>query len=223
MAAPKQKKSRKGVGGHANHRPDCACNPCKAKRRQESMQGPEAPLQKAMIDLTDPDLVREIAIEALPKNDYRSKVAKWAQITMEEPKATNQEIAARLGISERSLRGYIGKARAEGFLQLAEPKEILEHESIPEAVRVVNGHLKEGSLKAAIEVLKGMGVLKSHSAIQQEAEVTHHIPPIELRLPADFTAQMAQMQGVVGRGNEVIIDAEVIERSPEALPEASDG
>ena len=183
------------------------------------MQGSEAPLQRAMIDLTDPDFVREIAIEAFPKNDYRSHIAKWAQITLDEPGVTNQEIAARLGISERSLRTYISKAKNEGLLKLAEPREILEFEAVPKAVKVIQTHLDEGSLKAAMGVLKGTGVLKHHTAVQQEAEVTHHIPPIELRLPADFSEQIADMKGIVGRGNEVIIDAEIIDRSPAKLSE----
>ena len=77
----------------------------------------------------------------------------------------------------------------------------------------------EGFLKAAMGVLKGTGVLKHHAAVQQEAEVTHHIPPIELRLPADFGERIADMKGIVGRGNEVIIDAEIIDRSPAKLSE----
>ena len=194
MPTATEPKSRKGVGGSKNHREGCKCNPCLARRRQESMKGTKAPLRQAMVDLSDPDLVRELAIEALPRNDYRSHVAKWAQITIEEPKATNTAIAARLGISERTLRGYICKAKREGFLNLQEPKDVLEFEAIPKAVQVIQGHLDEGSLKAATEVLKGTGVLKSHSAIQQEAEVTHHIPAIELKLPADFSQQIANMK-----------------------------
>lgn len=89
----------------------------------------------------------------------------------------NAEIADKLGVTRQKLTALITKARKEyGWSDLADQ---IAHRAVPQAVENVVKHLdyegtaaaqKLGQHQMTREVLKGVGVFKTHSAVKQESK-----------------------------------------------------
>lgn len=103
----------------------------------------------------------------------------------------NKEIADKLGVSQQKLRALVAKARRDyGWSDLGDK---IAHHAVPLAVDNVIKHLDhEGSAAGVIkgdsimtrEVLKGVGVFKSHSAVKQESKSEQtNILRVEIALP----------------------------------------
>lgn len=201
--AETKRKSRVGIGGSKNHRDSCECNPCAAKRAKLARK--KVPPPKHLLDMSDPSFIQQIAIESFPKNDYRRHVAEWARLMLDEPGLSNIDIAERLGINERTLRAHLQRSRETGFLKITDPELKLENEILPLAMERLGEHVDAGSLQAVLEVVKGLGLLKSHQAIKTQTEVTQKIAVVNIHVPEGFDMSSPN---VVSTGN--VIDAQIV-------------
>ncbi len=103
----------------------------------------------------------------------------------------NHEIAERLGVNARKLKGLIAKARHDYGWSDLESK--LSDVAVPLAIESVIKHLEhEGSALGVLQgtstvtraTLAGTGVFKAHSAVKQESKnETTNILRVEIALP----------------------------------------
>lgn len=79
----------------------------------------------------------------------------WLHLKASEPEMTNEQAAARIGISKYTLKGYITQAGKEGWLKFEDPRERLEWEIIPKVVRNLNEFIDKRDKTVTIETAKG--------------------------------------------------------------------
>lgn len=118
----------------------------------------------------------------------------------------NAEIADKLHVPKRKVASLIARARKEyGWDDLG---DTLVNYAVPRAVENVLKHLdEEGSAASLIkgqhlmtrEVLKGVGILKSHTASKQESRrLEMRVLRVEIGLPPGDGASDAANAGVMG-------------------------
>lgn len=72
------------------------------------------------------------------------------------------EIAEKLAMAENTVRSHLYVARAKGKLSDVGP--ILDHQAVPLAMENLITGLEQGNEEYTLEVLKGRGAFRSHSA-----------------------------------------------------------
>ncbi len=103
----------------------------------------------------------------------------------------NQEIAERLGVKPQKLKSLIAKAmRDYGWSDMADK---LANVAVPLAMESVIKHLEHESTQMALvngqslmtrDVMKGVGIFKSHSAVKQESKSENtNILRVEISIP----------------------------------------
>jgi len=147
-------KELRGAGSHKD--PNCGCISCAARRRKEEALARSAgeggtalaPVSKEN-EIIYAD--REVGQGGVP----RQTIVKWLNLKAIEPNITQVEAAQRLGIAYSTLRNYIYRANAEGWLRFEDPLARLEHEIVPSAVQNLSIMLKDQDRVATLETLKG--------------------------------------------------------------------
>lgn len=119
-----------------------------------------------------------------------------------EPDLKNSDIAARLGISTRSLNTYIAHAVKEGWLRFDDPISRVEHEIVPKALDNLSSLLDQKDKQTTIEVAKGT-IFKTY----QEAKGISDVPRtvLALRIESSGNPDIKIISGqVVGKSKEII-------------------
>lgn len=86
----------------------------------------------------------------------KARVAQWIEWKLKDPNLTNKAIAEKIGIAPQTLNNCISRARKEGWLELSDPMDRVEHEIIPKTVENVINFLDAKSEKVTIEAMKGL-------------------------------------------------------------------
>ena len=211
--------SRKGVGGANFHRPGCRCNPCKKRAREaagalargEAPPTPPTPIDPVaaivktnVIDMTRPESLASLQLIGLDDNNYLTKVIEWGKLRLVGKQT--KEIAELLGVSYGTLRNYLSKARKDGYLVLADPEDVIEHELVDKAVDTYRFHLDDNNLGAAKDIMAGTGRWKSHQAIKAETNTITNVLAINISLPPT-PDQSINEPGIFGKGHVIDVEA----------------
>lgn len=85
----------------------------------------------------------------------KGRIADWLEMRAAEPGITNIEVAKRLGISTRTLNGYIYTANKEGWLKFEDPLDRIEYNLIPRVLDNLDYYLKQQDKQVTLETAKG--------------------------------------------------------------------
>ena len=146
----------------------------------------EGSSQEEVLDADAPDYI-------VKARGVRPSIGQWIEIRAAEPELTNAQIAARIGVSTRTLQRYISKAVSEGWLVFEDAMDRVNFELVPKIITGYSALLDNKDARAIIEGAKGtifpayqksigatdspqmLLALKIEPAGDTKAEVTGHI------------------------------------------------
>lgn len=158
-----------------------------------------------------------------PKSKIRAKAA--AIVALKIAGKTNEEIAAEVGLSERSLRQYLWIAGKNGWLTTQDPHEVagsvLVHRAVSNLEELLHARNAVTGLpdkEVTLESLKGLGVFKDHS--KQEAPTNQQANMLTINVVMPEGAQ-AQVRPGTTMGSAAYVEGEVVDGNaePGRLPE----
>lgn len=202
--------NRKGIGGATSHKnPNCACNACKARRREASAfalsdragEGPVEPTQAALgpaIDLVNikPEPALDQQTQALIEADIvtypvknepgapRMHILSWVQLRAINPDITLAEAARRIGVGKKYLSGLISKASKEGWLRFNDPLSRLEFQIVPKTIDNLNFYLDAKDKQVTLETAKGT-IFKQYQESKGITENHTTVLALKLEMPED--------------------------------------
>ena len=179
---------RKGIGGATSHKnPNCACNACKARRREASAfalsdRAGERPVKALAKSAQDLDIQTKAVIEAdmvaYPVRNERGAprmhILNWVQMRAIDPTISVADAAKRIGVSKYYLNGLIARASKEGWLRFDDPLSRLEFQIVPKTIDNLNFYLDAKDKQVTLETAKGTifkqyqeskGVTESHTTV----------------------------------------------------------
>jgi hypothetical protein len=146
-------------GGLTHHRPDCACRPCAAQRRQKEALalgdrgGPiTVPVRRTQ---NGKALNADLPPIQIQGKTGRDRILQFIAIRNEQPDLTHADIARKLGLAPRTLYTLISKATREGWLVFSDPVSRIENEIIPKVVDNLSHYLDLKDKQVTIETAKG--------------------------------------------------------------------
>ena len=170
------------------------------------MKKADLSLKETLIDASDPDALRGLIIKADPKNNRKAALARLYLAQLEDPTTTIEQVAREIGIEPGSLRAYKCRAVSEGWFRHTEPVARLENEGLSKAVGTVIHHIENKNLDAALALLRGFGVFKTHQATRAAAEKTE----TKLEINIDIPSSIAPSKNIVASPNVIDTKAEVV-------------
>ena len=159
----------KHAGGTHTHKPDCRCYPCKARRRKEEAIAQPAGARRAdvapakagetkandVIEADEDQVFVTHPVSHIGKGESRTRIAYWVGQRATKPGITIREVAAQLGIGEKSLQRDIIKAKREGCLLFEDPLSRIEYGIIPKVIDNLEAFLDAKDRTVTIEAAKG--------------------------------------------------------------------
>ena len=210
---------RKKSGGPDFHRPGCKCRACVSRRRQKEARlrapGPDEPFQLALVspktevevieaDIPSDRILRRI--RSRPEKTAKGRVAEWVRWRALEPNLSNADIARKIGISPKTMYGYLSRAARQGWLKFDDPMSRLEFEIMPKATDNLSYFLDARDRTVTIEVAKGT-LFKQFQESQGISDAPKTILALKLELPSS-DGDTPRARGVI-MGTPKIIDLDI--------------
>jgi len=180
----------------------------------QSIAGP-APLVPA------PDLRRGLRKPRVrtPKPPQDQKVYKVAMgcIALRAQGMKGQAVADMLGVKYDTMKSYLQRATARGWLNLSsfnDHEDKVEYVLADKAIRNANELLDERDKDMTIETLKGTGIFKQHQAVKMENTTNVGLAlKVQVEMPTFSGPVPVVRPGSVGgtAGVQIPVDAEIIE------------
>ena len=109
---------------------------------------------------------------------------------------TREEIAQELGMTRNALRVLLYKARQQG--QLLDSEDRVVHQAVPLAIDNLINLLEKGDKHTTHEMLKGVGIWKSHAQTKNEGQTGPVVLAVKFEIPEG--SQPKTIEGsIVGR------------------------
>ena len=209
----------KGRGGTHFHNPDCACNPCKARRRTEEAlaestraggtalatqsDGP-AEVLEADIIIAPPKWKHGQGGPGSKKLGSRAIIADWLHLRALEPDITLKEASVKLGMHRTTLSAVINNGVKEGWLRFDDPLSRIEHQIVPKVLDNLNHFLDARDKTVTIETAKGT-VFKTYQESKGISQTSNTVLALKIEMPEGMGETKIVTGSVVGKP-KVIID-----------------
>ena len=162
------------------HKPLCKCNACKRKT-EAILRGDgtgRVPVGTALAETTpDPHTLPVIVAEPW-QADARTRVLQIVELRARG--MDDHEIADTLGLSYKTIRGYLTKAANEGWLRFENPFDRFEHEIVPKVVDNIAHFIKKRDKQMTIEAAKGAGIFKSYGSVKSESDTPQTVLALKI-------------------------------------------
>ncbi len=163
-----------------------------------------------VIDILDADAPPEMLAKATVwGTSARDRVAQWIYFRATEPGITNAEVARRQGIQPGTLATIIMRAKRQGWLQIENPMDRIEHELIPKIVENLNTFLDRGDRTVTIEAAKGV-LFPQYREAKGIVENKIAVLGINIQLPEGEGDSLARRGSIVGVPKTGAIEAEIL-------------
>ena len=140
----------------------------------------------------------------------RARVGQWLAIRQDKPELKDKDIAAILGISPRTLTGYIQTAHREGWLSFPEALDQIEYSIIPKTLENLEGFLQNKDKQVTIEVAKGT-IFKSYAQAKGVNEAPQTILALKIEMPSEDVKVAGVVGGTIVGTPKRLRDAEIID------------
>lgn len=189
---------------NANHKPDCACTSCIARRgAKEAHTLPVGDDGTALAPLTTPKNLSNIDAPMLGQSRRaRDRVAQWIAIRAQEPHLLQREIADKMGINPKTLTSLLYNATKAGWLQFDDPLEKIEFQVIPKTVDNLIEFLNQKDKTVTLETAKGT-IFKSYQASKGISDAPSNVLALKIEM-GDPTTPVKEITGqIVGKARSI--------------------
>lgn len=205
------------------HKPNCACPPCKRKKKAEPGGNGVRQRQKdaaaSLPALGDAEVIYTEGFQPVLVADHGAK-SRILQIMALRAKGLNyQQVAEKLGLSYQYVRNLVWRAGKEGWLKFEDPIERFENEILPRVVDNIDYWIAQKDKKMTIEAAKGGGIFKSHQTVKIEGGAPSQMLALKIEMPPGAPEPTITAGKVVGRPRALEIEGTV--DGTEGLPEPS--
>lgn len=138
---------------------------------------------------------------AIHGNSIKHRVTQWMAFKAKEPTLTNAEIASRMGITSRSLNGYISRATQEGWLKFDDAFARVEYEIIPKTLDNMTKFLNDGDKTVTIEAFKST-IARQYLEAKGVSDAPQTVLALKIEA-ADPTGVKVVQGTIVGRPREL--------------------
>lgn len=206
------KSHRAGIGGTFSHSPDCKCNPCAARRRQQETLAIAAGVGGAQLaaptgNPTKTVLTKAGVRKAAPR-DLRSRIAQYLHYSMTLPNATKAEIADKMGITPKRLYEILQEGRSEGILEFSDPLDRIDYELVPKILDNLNHFLDIRDKTVTIEAAKGT-LFKTYQESRGLTESSQTVLALKIEMPDGQDVKIVTGH-IVGRPKELVSDPDAL-------------
>lgn len=112
----------------------------------------------------------------------RDRIAQWIQIRSEEPTLRHAQIAEKIGIASSTLSGYITDARKEGWLQIDDPLDKIEHQIVPKVLDNLIEFLDQKDKTVTLETAKGT-IFKQYQGAKGVGDAPTNVLALKIEMP----------------------------------------
>lgn len=204
----KPNRERAGIGGTFSHSPDCSCNPCKARRRQQEALAVAAGIGGAHLASEKPVTDKNGFKKAAPKG-LRQRVAQYLHYSIAFPNASKSSIAEKMGLSPKRLYEIILEGRREGLIEFSDPLDRIDYELVPKILDNLNHFLDLRDKTVTIEAAKGT-IFKAYQESKGISDSNQTVLALKIELPDGNDVKLVAGR-IVGVPKQLVADATIIE------------
>ena len=141
----------------------------------------------------------------------KENVATWLRLKASDPKMSNKDIAATIGIAPKTLDNTLAKARKEGWLTFTDPLNELRYGMIPKIADNLNLFLDARDKQVTIEAAKAT-LFRQYQVEEGIQDSPTTILALKIELPDGYTAaDLPKPKGVIIERPNTFTEGDAVE------------